>query len=881
MAGFSLDDLDSVVGTVGKKNLEEVVKDEMSKPACEFDTDVYRKYAPPYLEKDLPVIPLREMDKRPVFDGWSSFGHTPVPASTKRYWLKPSKYKNNMGLVTGKVSGICIVDIDTDEPEILALFDRILPPSPWKRIGQKGFALAYKYSNLRSFRIQCNAIGSIMDFLSDDKDGAGCQIVLPPSIHPKTLKPYVANANLIDVLDQLTELPYNVEDQLRKGLEDLGYDLSMKGYGKITDVLPAGVRDSKLTERAGLLAFAVRRSEITVKEAIGILHSVNETFVQQVEGDLMDMDKHISNFIGFLLNDVEVNKRPLPLGWDRGLDDVAKEKLGLTLRKDQVEKTYEAIMGEFSASLEAGKPMVDSIRAALEAIALKSTVDELQEKSYLRDMASGSEKQFTLADLSSYVKERRVNDRKETRGENGEKTLLEDHTSVATAALARMVKLFPKNTDPIRSDETGRVYKWMGSYWEEFKRSEIEEYISRNFQGLDITRKRGDITGITAQFIIFCPKRLKRDIRVGVNFNNGFLTSGGVLLPHHPDFGCTYVLPYSYRPDLADKMPMFKNYLYSCWGHEGAEEFKIKVKALQQAICCSLMGFATRFQKAFLLYGRPSTGKSVLLKIIASLFCDDAKAAVSPNQWKDNFQLVGMHNKLINIIGEISEKYRIEGSVFKEIVDGSPISVRHLYGEPFIFHSYAAQWAASNFLPKTSDTSDGFNRRWLVFEFRRIVPQHEVIPDLENKIISQEREAIVAWAMDCLSELVDAKHLVEPTSHTKVMRDLRAHNNPLRLFLQESSDIEYNDACWIEERDLYQSFIMYASEFLGTRERMPILAFRERIDELGDSLDIPALRDQGKTPRILRVNSRYWGLHATTSVANPSESSPLLAKANI
>jgi hypothetical protein len=113
------------------------------------------------------------------------------------------------------------------------------------------------------------------------------------------------------------------------------------------------------------------------------------------------------------------------------------------------------------------------------------------------------------------------------------------------------------------------------------------------------------------------------------------------------------------------------------------------------------------------------------------------------------------------------------------------------------------------------------------------------------------------------------------------MRDLRAHNNPLRLFLQESSDIEYNDACWIEERDLYQSFIMYASEFLGTRERMPILAFRERIDELGDSLDIPALRDQGKTPRILRVNSRYWGLHATTSVANPSESSPLLAKANI
>jgi putative DNA primase/helicase len=380
-------------------------------------------------------------------------------------------------------------------------------------------------------------------------------------------------------------------------------------------------------------------------------------------------------------------------------------------------------------------------------------------------------------------------------------------------------------------DETNTLYRFMGSHWVEISLEDIKLFISTNFRNLDIVRRNSDVKGIAELVHVHAERGLSGGDLKGVNFANGFLSEDGVLLPHAKEFGCTYVLPYPYRPELAGKMPLFIKFLDDCWGHTA--DFAERVKALQQAVCCTLLGFAPRFQRAFLVYGVARSGKSVMLEIISNLMPSEARAALSPQQWKDNFQVVGLNNKLVNIVGELSERHTIDGHTFKEVIDGSAMSVRRLYGEPFVMHCKAAHWAGSNHFPRTTDSSEGFNRRWLVFHFDRAVPIEKVQVNLAKRLLAEEREAIVAWALDCIKELATASTLHLPPSHKEIVNQISCFNNPVRYFLQECKQVKYVSGKTTNETALYSTFIRFAAQFMGLKRPLDGRDFRQKMDELG------------------------------------------------
>ena len=69
-------------------------------------------------------------------------------------------------------------------------------------------------------------------------------------------------------------------------------------------------------------------------------------------------------------------------------------------------------------------------------------------------------------------------------------------------------------------------------------------------------------------------------------------------------------------------MPLFDKFLHDSWGHN--DDYQQRRDALQEALYVSFMGRATKYQRAFLLYGLAQSGKSVLLEIIGSLFPEEA-----------------------------------------------------------------------------------------------------------------------------------------------------------------------------------------------------------------------------------------------------------------
>lgn len=66
-----------------------------------------------YLEQGFPVIPMSPTDKKPLVK-WAEFQtRMPSEQETKEMFSKYSKAM--IGLVTGKISGICVIDCDSSE----------------------------------------------------------------------------------------------------------------------------------------------------------------------------------------------------------------------------------------------------------------------------------------------------------------------------------------------------------------------------------------------------------------------------------------------------------------------------------------------------------------------------------------------------------------------------------------------------------------------------------------------------------------------------------------------------------------------------------------------------------------------------------------------
>lgn len=126
-----------------------------------------------YFEKGLSVIPVMKRGKAPIIPNWSKYCKE-LPNENEVEGWTVDRY--NIGIACGPASGIIVLDIDTNDPNIISK----CPMSPVVRVGAKGEARFFKYDpNIKSQSIP------YIDILAE-----GRQVVVPPSIHPTTGKAY-------------------------------------------------------------------------------------------------------------------------------------------------------------------------------------------------------------------------------------------------------------------------------------------------------------------------------------------------------------------------------------------------------------------------------------------------------------------------------------------------------------------------------------------------------------------------------------------------------------------------------------------------------------------------------------------------------------------
>lgn len=790
---------------------------------------IFLNNAPLYWGAGIPVMPLKRWDspgkgrgKAPILNEWTQYGDVMPSAAMRDLWLREFP-DSNIGLPFGPASGLCAIDIDTEDKDVEKVILDLLPASPWKRVGRKGQALIYRWQGQANFKLASNE-GMIVEFL-----GQGNQLVLPPSIHPDTEKPYTSNTHLWEVLDEIKPLPADIERQLRLALEPIlgtkGLTLSAGKRSAPLDIVPQGERDVQMVKHAGYLARVVRgidkNKRFTLAEAMQHMRHWVENFTASSAGDDMDPDKGVAKLLEFLLKDVEVGKT-LPDGWDVGLDDAQREHptIAALIEKNAIQRwTLTGAEAWLVEQLEGREDDVDyKASKVYELIGLLAKDENFGEHLFASFISTlqrlAKPVSLKVPDLKAYFRSER----------KGDAETAADHAEIARQVYDDLCRV-----GDVKFAQ-GKFWQWGGAHFKAMDEDEIYMAIADGVKGNTLARRHQDYLSITKTLQKIARGTLVEEMEIGVNFANGFLDARGVLHEHSPKFGKTFTLPFNYIPERAAEAHKWFAYLEMSWGDD--LDYTEKVMALQEAFAATMFGIAPSYQRAILLHGRPKTGKTQALEVLKSMMPPEGRCSIPPTLWSERFQLANMVGKTLNVCGELPEEAVIDGRAFKEVVEGTGQHTEFKGKDAFEFDPIAAHWFGSNHLPRTRDTSGGFLRRWLILDFNRVVQDSERVINFHEVLIAEEREAIAAWAVQGLQRLMDQKDYTLPASHHKRINNVLRANNSVAAFLQSSEKVRPTEDSDADARSIFDLYVWFMKD-VSKGYNVSFERFIQMLEELG------------------------------------------------
>ena len=244
---------------------------------------IYSDNAMKYFEKGITTIPVN--GKRPVHNGWNEFVTRQATEDEIEQWAEQSP-NAGIGLPCGPGNNILILDFDETDEEILKEMLEIAPLSPVVRFGAKGEARIYRFYGEEPIK-------QVINRVHKNKEEHAClevfyngQVVLPPSIHPDTKKPYVWSygESLLDI--DLEDIP--IIDW--KNIDKIKDFIAKNSNGRTTGV--ATGRNNNLTKHVSRM-IKQRIDPTTIIRAIMTQDKIDNT-----DNALFDDDTEKKNIIG-------------------------------------------------------------------------------------------------------------------------------------------------------------------------------------------------------------------------------------------------------------------------------------------------------------------------------------------------------------------------------------------------------------------------------------------------------------------------------------------------------------------------------------------------------------------------------------------------------
>lgn len=297
-----------------------------------------------------------------------------------------------------------------------------------------------------------------------------------------------------------------------------------------------------------------------------------------------------------------------------------------------------------------------------------------------------------------------------------------------------------------------------------------------------------------------------------IAFRNGLLNfRTGELIPFDPEHIVLNMIPWDYVPDAYSELADNTLNKLACNDPE--------IRMLLEECIGYCFFRRNTLQKAFILTGTGSNGKSTFLEMLKQLLGDDNISQLDIGEMDDRFSTALMASKLANIGDDVSSDF-LQGksvSFFKKTVTGNGLKAENKGQTPFFFKPYTKLLFSANRIPRMKDGGEAVTRRLVIIPFQakfsRDDPDFDY--DIETKLQSKEcMEYLARVGIIGLNRALDNKGFTYSSKVASEVAAFEKDNNPLLGWLedftaQEDAETEADAVVRKSTMELYSSYEMY------------------------------------------------------------------------
>lgn len=236
------------------------------------------------------------------------------------------------------------------------------------------------------------------------------------------------------------------------------------------------------------------------------------------------------------------------------------------------------------------------------------------------------------------------------------------------------------------------------------------------------------------------------------------------------------------------------------------------VPLIYEMLAYFMMGHV-KYQKAFILYGPPSSGKTTFIKLLYYIF-DKMRfiSEISLQDLGERFQLENLMGKVLNIFDDLVEDKKVGStSVFRIIVTGNYLSgeMKNVQGNVTWPNRTKLLFSCNTLPPIRKNEGDQFFRRWVLLSCFTIFKNEDQMgiedhednhvmikdPEMLDKLLTEkELSGLLNKCMEAWERLDKRKYFPKVWNDIDYIKGLWMIDiNPVKLFIDECCKIGPNE----------------------------------------------------------------------------------------
>lgn len=220
-------------------------------------------------------------------------------------------------------------------------------------------------------------------------------------------------------------------------------------------------------------------------------------------------------------------------------------------------------------------------------------------------------------------------------------------------------------------------------------------------------------------------------------------------------------------------------------------------------------------QKALFMIGKGREGKSVVGEVMQALFKTSMVQGELHKIQDNRFMMAQLENKLVFYDDDLQSGALTDTGTFKKLVTATIPMLVERKGEPhYEMLPYARILASGNkSLESCYDHSDGFYRRLVLLTCKEKPKNRKEDKLLAKKIIENELQGILNWALVGLQRLIGNKWEFTLSAQTVAsLQDAQEDGNSFIPFLNDDTTVVFGEDQSVTSSDMYDAYSRWCDD---------------------------------------------------------------------